>query len=383
MKNILITGGAGFIGSNLSNRLVGKGYNVRVLDNLSTQIHGVNPEKTSPLYRSIIDKVEFIKGSVTSKDDWKKSLESQDVVIHLASETGTGQSMYKIKDYVNVNIAGTALLLDILANEKHSISKIVLSSSRAVYGEGKYECSEHGIVYPNTRKQDDMLKRDFDCKCPYCNSHVKLLATDEVSKTEPSSIYGITKLNQEQMLLTMGKALKIPTVIYRYQNVYGPGQSLSNPYTGILSIFSTIIKNGNTINIFEDGLESRDFIFIDDVVEATIMGVENHNVETNYEVFNVGTGVPIDVLTVAESLMSNYQTTVDLKITGDFRVGDIRHNFADIAKIVKYLNFKPKYNFDEGIKLFCNWVNQQQINEDNFSLTVEEMGTKKLYKKSS
>lgn len=382
MKNILITGGAGFIGSNIAIKLFKKGYSVRVLDNLSNQIHGSDPEKTSPLYKSIINKVEFFKGSVTSKDDWKRAIKNQDAVIHLAAETGTGQSMYRVKDYVDVNIGGTALLLDTLTNEKHSISKVILSSSRAVYGEGKYKCSEHGIVYPQSRKTEDMLKGDFDCKCPVCNENAKLLATDESTRTAPTSIYGITKLNQEQMILTIGKALEIPTVIFRYQNVYGPGQSLSNPYTGILSIFSTRIKNSNTINIFEDGKESRDFIYIDDLVAATVLGLEMENKDINFEIFNVGAGIPIDVLTVARSLCFNYKKPLDMNISGDFRVGDIRHNFADISKIKNYIKFKPNYDFEKGIKLFCNWVEQQEINEDNFSSSIEEMEQKKFYKKN-
>ena len=294
-KNILITGGAGFIGSNLALKLIEKGYKVTVLDNLSPQIHTSN----SPLYNSIKDKVRFIKGTVLSYDDWKNALEEIDVVVHLAAETGTGQSMYEIEKYTDVNIKGTSIFLDILANEKHSVKKMIVASSRAIYGEGKYECSSCGIVYPNERKDEDMSKGDFTVKCPICNANAKLLATDENSKIHPSSIYGITKQVQEQMFMVMGKTLNIPALAFRYQNVYGAGQSLSNPYTGILSIFSTRIKNGNDINIFEDGKESRDFVYIDDVVDATILGIEKD--EANYEVFNVGLGLAIDVNKVASS----------------------------------------------------------------------------------
>ncbi|MGU5542646.1 NAD-dependent epimerase/dehydratase family protein, partial [Aeromonas hydrophila] len=256
-ERILITGGAGFIGSNLALKLIAEGHSVTVLDNLSPQIHGDNPD-LSPLYISIKDKVTFIKGTVESQDDWLKALVGIDTVVHLAAETGTGQSMYQIKRYSDVNVGGSAIFLDLLANQKHSIKKMVIASSRSIYGEGKYHCQQHGVVYPTARLDATMQQGDFNVKCPVCDLDVELMATDEDSKIHPSSIYGVTKQVQEQMFLITGNSLGIDTVALRFQNVYGAGQSLSNPYTGILSIFSTRIKNGNDINIFEDGEESRD-----------------------------------------------------------------------------------------------------------------------------
>lgn len=373
-KNILITGGAGFIGSNLALKLIEKGYKVTVLDNLSPQIHTSN----SPLYDSIKDKVRFIKGTVLSYDDWKNALEEIDVVVHLAAETGTGQSMYEIEKYTDVNIKGTSIFLDILANEKHSVKKMIVASSRAIYGEGKYECSSCGIVYPNERKDEDMSKGDFTIKCPTCNANAKLLATDENSKIHPSSIYGITKQVQEQMFMVMGKTLNIPALAFRYQNVYGAGQSLSNPYTGILSIFSTRIKNGNDINIFEDGKESRDFVYIDDVVDATILGIEKD--EANYEVFNVGLGLAIDVNKVASTLVKEYKSNSKISISGNYRLGDIKDNYADLTKIQTKLGFKPKVDFEEGIKRFTKWVNAQEVVEDQYEKSINEMKEKGLYK---
>ena len=373
-KNILITGGAGFIGSNLSLKLIEKGYKVTVLDNLSPQIHTTN----SPLYNSIKDKVRFIKGTVLSYDDWKNALEEIDVVVHLAAETGTGQSMYEIEKYTDVNIKGTSIFLDILANEKHRVKKMIVASSRAIYGEGKYECSSCGIVYPNERKDEDMSKGDFTVKCPRCNTNAKLLATDENSKIHPSSIYGITKQVQEQMFMVMGKTLNIPALAFRYQNVYGAGQSLSNPYTGILSIFSTRIKNGNDINIFEDGKESRDFVYIDDVVDATILGIEKD--EANYEVFNVGLGLAIDVNKVASTLVKEYKSNSKISISGNYRLGDIKDNYADLTKIQTKLGFKPKVDFEEGIKKFTKWVNAQEVVEDQYEKSINEMKEKGLYK---
>jgi len=373
-KNILITGGAGFIGSNLSLKLIEQRYNVTVLDNLSPQIHSEN----SPLFHSIKDKVNFIFGTVLCYDDWKKALEGIDVVVHLAAETGTGQSMYEIEKYTDVNIKGTSIFLDILANEKHSVKKIIVASSRAIYGEGKYSCDIHGIVYPSERKNIDMKNGDFEAKCPQCAGNLNLMPTDEESKIHPTSIYGITKQVQEQMFMVMGKSLGIPAVAFRYQNVYGAGQSLSNPYTGILSIFSTRIKNGNEINIFEDGKESRDFVYVDDVVDATILGIEKD--EANHHVFNVGLGVGIDVLTVANTLVKAYNSNSKITLSGNFRLGDIRHNYANISKIKELLGFEPKVNFVEGIQRFTTWVNQQEVVEDKYAESIEEMKKKGLYK---
>ena len=375
--NILITGGAGFIGSNLSLALLAKGHKITVLDNLSRQIHGDAPDKTSPLYKSIIDKVVFIKGTVTSREDWSKALTGQDVIVHFAAETGTGQSMYCIEKYTEVNIQGTAIMLDILANEEHKIKKIVIASSRSIYGEGKYLHPEFGVVYPNHRNEEDMLTGNFDVTYKGF-SNLKLVGTDEESKIHPSSVYGITKQNQEQMIMTVCPTLGIAPVAFRYQNVYGPGQSLSNPYTGILSIFSTQIRNGNGIQIFEDGKETRDFVFIDDVVNATILGIEKE--EANNEIFNVGTGVATDVLTVAKTLIDAYNINVPVKVTGKFRLGDIRHNYAEMSKIEDLLGFKPKIFFKEGIQKFTKWVLSQVIEEDNLEASLVQMKKKGLLK---
>lgn len=377
IKNILITGGAGFIGSNLALKLIDKGYNITVLDNLSPQIHGDNPELSSPLYLSIKDKVKFILGTVTNEEDWKKAIAGQDAIVHYAAETGTGQSMYEVKKYIDVNINGTALLLDLLVNTKHTIKKVVVASSRSIYGEGKYISKELGEVYPTQRTAEFMDQGDFEVKYQG-SSALTLVGTDENSKIHPSSVYGITKQNQEQMVLTVCPTIGIAGVAFRYQNVYGPGQSLKNPYTGILSIFSTQIKNGNGINIFEDGKESRDFVFIDDVVDATILGLEKE--EANNQVFNVGTGVATNVLSVANGLIRNYGVDVPITITGNYRLGDIRHNFADLTKINTLLGFLPKVSFDEGLKKFTEWVNTQEVQEDQYQKSIEEMKAKGLYK---
>jgi len=234
MKNILITGGAGFIGSNLALKLIDKGYNITVLDNLSPQIH----TSDSPLYKSIKDKVNFIFGDVRNRNDWLKAIENQDAVVHLAAETGTGQSMYEIEKYTEVNIKGTALFLDILTNTKHSIERIVIASSRAVYGEGKYKCTNHGYVYPNSRSLADMENGDFEVKCPVCAANVELCSTDENSLLHPTSIYGITKRTQEEMFLTVAKSIGIPAVAFRYTKcVWTRAISIEPIYRHIIYIF--------------------------------------------------------------------------------------------------------------------------------------------------
>ena len=378
MSKILITGGAGFIGSNLALKLKALGNEIVVLDNLNKQIHGEDYEK-SYTYNLIKNKVKFIKGDVKDKSAWNKVLTHDiDYVIHLAAETGTGQSMYDVENYINTNIGGTAILLDKLVNEKLKVKKVIIASSRAIYGEGKFSCEQHGIVYPESRKDEDMKKGDFNIKCPICGKNVKMELTDEESKSHPTSVYGYTKKAQEELTMLVCKSIGIPAVAFRFQNVYGPGQSLKNPYTGILSIFSTQIKNGNNINIFEDGKETRDFVYIDDVTDAIILSIDNE--KANYEVFNVGSGEKIDVVTIAKTLISKYNSKVKYVISGNYRVGDIKDNEADLTKITSLLGYKPKVKFKEGISNFVDWVENQEIEKDNYLKSIEEMKAKGLYK---
>lgn len=377
-QNILITGGAGFIGSGLALYLIGQGYKVTVLDNLSEQIHGANPETGSPLYLSIKDKVRFIKGTVTSVADWEAAIGDNEVIVHLAAETGTGQSMYQIRHYTEVNIGGTALMLDILANKKTSVKKVIIASSRAIYGEGKYISAALGPVYPKHRLAADMDKGQFEVTYPGAVSPLQLVATDEDSKIHPSSVYGITKQNQEQMVMTVCPTLGIAPVAFRYQNVYGPGQSLTNPYTGILSIFSTLVLNNKPINIFEDGKESRDFVFITDVIRATFLGIEKE--EANGQVFNVGTGIPTTVLEVAEGLIALYGKEVPVKVSGNYRLGDIRHNYADMKKTAGLLGFTPAVSFSEGLRQFTEWVTAQGVKTSRYDESIAEMKAKGLMK---
>lgn len=377
MERILITGGAGFIGSRLSLRLIDLGYKVTVLDILSEQIHGQNTEH-SFLYNSIKDSVKFIRGDVRITSDWQKAIEDIDTIVHLAAETGTGQSMYLIDKYVDVNCGGTAKMLDVLTNSEHKVKKVIVASSRAIYGEGKYHCEKDGVVFPGKRRKRDLDNGLFDIKCDICGSPLALLPTDEDAKIQPESIYAITKSNQEQMVLISCDSLNIPAVALRYQNVYGPGQSLTNPYTGILSIFSTRILNNNNINVFEDGQESRDFVYIDDVIEATVLAIQK---KINKSIaLNVGSGISTTVEYLANSLKKLYNSEVEVNVSGDYRIGDIRHNKADIEKVKNVLGFTPKTPFDTGLRNFVDWVKQQEVKSDNYDKSIIEMKKKGLMK---
>jgi len=376
MKRILISGGAGFIGSNLTIKLVEKGYVVTILDNLSEQIHGKASD--SVLYKSVKSISNFIKGDVRNKADWEKAINNQDAIIHLASETGTGQSMYEKEKYTDVNIGGTKNLIDVLKHTNHQIQKVIVASSRAIYGEGKYSCNQHGVSFPDERIESDLLAGRFNPICKVCKTELSLLLTDEQARINPLSHYGDTKHKQEELIMKMGENLKIPTVALRYQNVYGPGQSLSNPYTGILSIFSTRMLNGNYVDIYEDGKESRDFVFINDVVDATILALENKN--ANHQYFNVGSGVGTTVEEVAKMLKAKYKSNVDLVISGKFRIGDIRHNIADLTKAKQLLGFEPKVDFAAGISKFVEWVLTQEVQKDKYDESIKELKDKGLIK---
>ena len=379
MKKVLITGGAGFIGSNLCLALLTRGYQVTVVDSLSRQVHGENPKKTY-LVKRILDKVTFVEGDILDDAIWQKHLPDKDVVVHLAAETGTGQSMYSIEGYTSVNVLGTAKLLRYLAEIPNHVSKVVLTSSRAVYGEGKYQCTSHGTQFPEIRSPEHMLAGDFSLKCPVCSANMTPLPTDENSILNPSSIYGITKLSQEQLLRNFCSSRKLPSVVLRLQNVYGPGQSLINPYTGILSIFSNLIAQNKQINIFEDGNESRDFVFIDDVVHAIIAGIE-YKSSTIPGVFNVGSGVKTTVTELVEMLCRCNGKKADYKISGDFRVGDIRHCFADTKKANICLGFEAQTDLLQGLSSFSRWVLDQKIigqRDTEYENSIKEMADKGL-----
>lgn len=373
MNKILITGGAGFIGSEIVKQLSSSNeWVITVLDSMTKQVHGEN-WRESYLYQEIKDKCHFMKGDVRDYTVVQEAVADNEYIIHLAAETGTGQSMYQINQYNEVNIMGTSNILQAIssAGKRSRVKKIVLSSSRSVYGEGKYICPKCGVVYPDSRKKEDMLSGDFNMYCSRCSSQLELSPTTEDSEIKPSSLYGFTKYTQERMLETMCPALGIDYTIFRFQNVYGVGQSLKNPYTGILSIFSTLLLENKPVNIFENGLESRDFINVKDIAIGVIKSLNTS--ESNSQIINLGSGVGTSVIDIAKILKVAYKSNSELNMTGDFRIGDIAHNVADITKAKEILGFEQSFLLEQGLRDFCTWVMGQDKDNSGYEASLAEM----------
>jgi dTDP-L-rhamnose 4-epimerase len=365
---ILITGGAGFIGSRLAKRLAGAGASVTVLDNLSSQVHGERAEFSTDLRRV----AQCVRGDVRDPEVVRALLHRRDLVVHLAAETGTGQSMYAIEQYEDVNVHGTAVLLDLLVNSpSRTVKKIVVASSRAVYGEGKYRCPHHGVHYPKARSASSLADGRFDPTCPQCGEPLTVLPTTEDTPFSPASFYGLTKQVQEQMVLMFARTLGLAAYALRYQNVFGPGQSLRNPYTGILAVFSNLVRQGKALNVFEDGLESRDFIYVDDVVEATVACVDS--AASGVHALNVGSGVRTSVLEIAQAVAAHFQADVPIMVSGDYRLGDVRHNVADISALRDITGFNPRWSFAAGLKEFLTWAEQHDASDAGFDRSIREL----------
>ena len=343
---ILITGGGGFIGSKLCEKLFTEGHELFVIDSVLRQVHGETPSESETL-KTTHACADIIIGDAADIDSWRPFFNTHfDAIVCLAAETGTGQSMTNASSYCNSNVTSIALINDLIISGDISCDKVVLSSSRAIYGDANLDSDGNPI------------------------------ATKEEDKKEPRSIYAVTKLSQEQILFTgFGDT---PVCALRFQNVYGPGQSLKNPYTGILSIFSNAINNNKDIQVFGDGMMTRDFVYIDDVVDSVILAIKKD--EANGQVFNVGTGVATTVLKVANTLKEKYNSDVNINVTGENMKGDIRNNFADISKIRK-IGFEPKVSFEEGIERFVEWVKSKGDLEDNsYEASLEDFRKKGLLK---
>ncbi|MFA6321083.1 MAG: SDR family NAD(P)-dependent oxidoreductase [Candidatus Omnitrophota bacterium] len=348
MEKVLVTGGAGFIGSHLVDGLVKNKYRVRVLDIFEKQVHqGKKPDYLNK-------KVEYIKGDVRKPRDLQKALEGIDVVFHLAAQVGVGQSMYQIEKYVDHNTRGTAILMEyIITNRpKLKIRKVVVASSMSIYGEGSYNCDKCGYSEPIERSEEDLKARRWEYFCPECSQMLKPIATAEEKTLRSNSIYAISKKDQEEIVLNLGKAYKLPAVALRFFNVYGPRQSLSNPYTGVCAIFQSRIKSDSPALIYEDGLQTRDFVSVKDIAAANMLVMNSP--DADYQYFNVGSGKPISILDIAKTLSRLYGKEPKVVIKNEYRVGDIRHCFADISKI-KRIGFKPSVNFDEGMQEMVEW----------------------------
>lgn len=373
MMRVLITGGAGFIGTHLSRRLVAGGHSVRVLDNLSAQVHGENPRWPAALP----GQVECVLGDVRDSVILRNAMAGQQVIIHLAAETGTGQSMYAVRRYEEVNVGGTAALLDLLVNDSpRTVERLVVASSRAVYGEGRYRCEVHGAVYPGARSASDLAQGDFDVHCPLCGAVCVLEPTDESAQLSPASFYGLTKQMQEQMVLMFGRVLGIPSLALRFQNVYGPGQSLINPYTGILSVFFNAASAGEELNVFEDGRAARDFVYIDDVVEAVVRSIEVP--VDSPVVLNVGSGVETSILEMAHLMTRLLQSDSPVRVSGNYRIGDIRSNVADLALAQAVLGFRPGWALEDGLARYLEWAGAQPRLDNRYGASVAEMRARGL-----
>ncbi len=379
---VLITGGAGFIGSRTAAALVARGHAVTVLDNFLPQVHGDTPD-ASPTWQSIRDHVETVHGDVRDGALLARLVPKHDAIVHLAAETGTGQSMYEIARYCDVNVQGTAALLEAIGGARGVVSRLVVASSRSIYGEGCYLCSVHGRVYPAGRDITRLQRGEFDPVCPICGEGIVAAPTPEDAKLATASIYAATKLAQESLVLAFATANGIAAFALRYQNVYGDGQSLLNPYTGILSIFSREMLAGNPIEIFEDGYESRDFVHVDDIAAINVRAVESDR--PGCAVMNVGSGKAVSVRAVVDEL-AQYDYHGEVTVSGRFRAGDIRHNFADLTRLRDLFGVTPTISFASGIARFADWVREQQpgsSGHSDYRRSLDELAKRGLMMTSS
>jgi dTDP-L-rhamnose 4-epimerase len=353
MSKILVTGGAGFIGSHLVDALVEKGHEVRILDSLVEQVHGGKvPEHLNK-------DAEFIKADICDAEAVSKALNGIDVIYHQAAEVGVGQSMYEIVRYVKANDLGTAVLLEEIINRPGQFRKLVVASSMSIYGEGAYFCEKcDEKVYPQLRSNEQLKAHDWEVKCEKCGSEVKAVGTTEEKPLFPTSVYAVTKQDQEQYCLSVGRAYKIPAVALRYFNVYGTRQALSNPYTGVCAIFSSRLMNDERPLIFEDGEQSRDFVHVSDIVQANLLALETD--KADYQAINIGTGRSISVKEIAQMLAKGLGKDIEPEMVGKYREGDIRHCVSDISKAQGLLSFQPKVNLEDGLKALLDWVKDEK-----------------------
>jgi dTDP-L-rhamnose 4-epimerase len=349
---VLVTGGAGFIGSYIVEMLLDRGYPVRVYDKLVEQVHSDGMPKYVP------KEAEFIRGDMRDVDTLRRALGGVGMIVHGAAEVGVGQSMYEIVRYVDANTGGTAVLLELLANEPHHVEKMVVASSMSIYGEGAYSCEHNGEVYPQLRPDEQLARHEWEVRCPKCECSVEPIPTSEEKPLFPTSIYAISKMDQELMCLAIGQAYIIPVIALRYFNVYGPRQSLSNPYTGVAAIFSSRLLNGRAPVVFEDGSQARDFVHVTDIARANILALESDR--ANGQVLNIGTGRPMTILEVARILAERLGVDCEPDIVGEYRAGDIRHCYADVSKARELLGFEAEIRFEDGMGELVTWVREQK-----------------------
>ncbi|HZS09396.1 MAG TPA: SDR family NAD(P)-dependent oxidoreductase [Blastocatellia bacterium] len=361
--NILVTGGAGFIGSHLVDALIAKGHRVRVLDKLVAQVHITGrPEYLNP-------KAEFIQGDVCDPKAVAAALEGIDVVYHQAAEVGVGQSMYEMQRYVGANTFGTSVLLEAVVERRARIRKLIVASSMSIYGEGAYRSESGEVVYPKLRTTEQLEAHQWEVVCPRTGTLLKPIGTSEDKPIYPTSVYAITKQDQEQLCLVVGRAYGIPTVALRYFNAYGPRQALSNPYTGICAIFSARLLNDQPPVIFEDGEQTRDFVHVSDIVQANLLALETDRAD--FQPINVATGRPLSVRRVGEILSQGLGKKITPEIVGKYREGDIRHCVADITRARTLLGYEPKVTLEQGMQELLDWVRRQNAADHVMQATAE------------
>ncbi len=370
-RTILVTGGAGFIGTHLTSALIEKGHRVRVLDVLDPQVHGSGPGRPSA------EDIEMIRGDLLDPDALSRALAGAEVVFHLAAAVGVGQSMYEAARYTRVNSVGTAMLMERITAPGSRVEKVIVASSMSIYGEGRYRCAACGPVAPELRSREQLLDGRWEPPCPGCGERLEAVPTDESKPLNPTSVYGVTKRSQEETVLVMGRSYGIPAVALRYFNVYGPGQALSNPYTGAAAIFASRLLHQQPPCLFEDGEQGRDFTHVSDIVQANLLAMERS--EADEQALNVGTGVLTSILDLARGLTRKLAPDdgVAPRILGTFREGDIRHCYADIARIRTLLGYEPRVRIEQGFDGLAAWARTQE-SVDRFDRAAAELVSRGL-----
>jgi len=365
-KRVLITGGAGFVGSHLADALLGAGHNVRVFDNLSPQVHGTG----APTY--LATDVEFLLGDVRDANAVRKAIDGIDVIFHLAAAVGVGQSMYQICDYMGANTQGTAVLLQSLLDRKARVEKLVVASSMSIYGEGQYLCANCGDSAPGQRRAEQLAQKRWEALCPGCGAELTPMPTAEDKPLQCASVYALSKKDQEEICLLYGRTYGLPVVALRYFNVYGTRQALSNPYTGVAAIFASRLMHLKAPLVFEDGRQMRDFVSVHDVVHANLLAMESPSADG--KAINIGSGTPISIREIASALSCAMNLQIFCEITGKYRAGDIRHCFGDISKARELLGYEPRVRFEDGLAELIEWLREQSP-EDKAESMVAELRT--------
>jgi dTDP-L-rhamnose 4-epimerase len=370
-RRVLVTGGAGFVGSHLVDALIARGDRVRVFDNLDPQVHG--PDRRKPPW--LPADAELVIGDMRDRQAVSRAVRGVDVVYHLAAAVGVGQSMYQIAEYTETNTLGTAFLLQELVDQKIELERLVVASSMSIYGEGRYVRADGGAPKVVRRPEEQLRAHDWEPR-DADGTPLSPRPTDEGKTLDPTSIYALNKADQERMVLQIGAAYAIPSVALRFFNIYGPRQALSNPYTGVAAIFSSRLMNGNPVLIFEDGLQSRDFVSVADIVQGLLLAVDRP--EAAGEVFNIGSGQAISVRHIAETLAQALNVDLSPQVTGRYRIGDIRHCFADIGRARRLLGYEPRVTIEAGMLELVEWLEEQDKPEDAVGKHVADMAARGL-----